>query len=64
MIILKQKKPNLNSASGELFKVSDINAAIFEAYISTDSFGHKKTDKEGAGWDNMTAILVMFKQKE
>jgi len=55
---------NSNSASEDSFKVSDINAAIFETNIARDTFGHPKAEKDGAGWDNMTAIIVMFKHSE
>jgi serine/threonine protein phosphatase PrpC len=45
------------------FKVSEIAAAMFDKNIATDTFGgpaQAHTGKEGAGCDNMTAVVVFF----
>lgn len=49
--------------SSKDFKVSDINASIFERNCAKDTIGNVgETGKEGAGWDNMTSVIIMFKQ--
>ena len=55
---------NLNKNEDNEFKVSSICSAIFDKNLSTDTFSRGGTGKEGAGWDNMTAVIVMFKQED
>jgi hypothetical protein len=55
---------SLNKTQGGDFKVSSVCSAIFDNNLSTDTFGRGGSGKEGAGWDNMTAVIVMFKPQD
>lgn len=55
---------SLNKNEDNEFKVSSICSAIFDKNLSADTFSRGGTGKEGAGWDNMTAVIVMFKQED
>ena len=61
---IKNTAQKLNPDGWSSFKVSDITSAIFDKNLAVDTFGRGGTGKEGAGWDNMTAVIVMFKHQE
>lgn len=49
------------------FKVSTICGEMFDNNLAQDTFGgntSSHTGKEGAGCDNMTAVIVFFKHEK
>ena len=56
---------SLRKVKEESFKVSDISACIFDKNLAKDTFSSSSdSGKEGAGCDNMTSVVVMFKHPE
>lgn len=62
---IKDKYEELKIRNGDSFKASDINVALFERNLAKDTFGNVgETGKEGAGCDNMTSVVVLFKHSK